>query len=108
LDEGAKQTIELIALFAGRKAYSLSGALATGALTVKLTPREREALQWIAAGKTSWEASMILRLSEKAIDKIIASAMIKLNVVTRAQAVASAIRVGGSRVVNPLLNFSSS
>jgi LuxR family transcriptional regulator, quorum-sensing system regulator BjaR1 len=94
LDEATKQLVELIALFAGRKAYALSGASAAGTRTVKLTPREREALQWIAAGKTSWEASMILRVSEKAIDKIIASAMVKLNAVTRAQAVANAIRAG--------------
>jgi DNA-binding CsgD family transcriptional regulator len=91
-DEETKEV--LIALFAGRKAYALSAALAAGTQAVKLTPREREALQWIAAGKTSWEASMILRVSEKAIDKIIASAVVKLNAVTRAQSVANAIRAG--------------
>jgi DNA-binding CsgD family transcriptional regulator len=37
---------------------------------------------------------MILKVSGKAIGKIIASAMAKLNAVTRAQAVANAIRVG--------------
>jgi LuxR family transcriptional regulator, quorum-sensing system regulator BjaR1 len=94
LDERTKQAIELIALFAGRKAYALSGALAGGAWTVKRTPRKREALEWIAAAKTSWEVSMILKVSGKAIDKIIASAMVKLNAVTRAQAVANAIRAG--------------
>jgi LuxR family transcriptional regulator, quorum-sensing system regulator BjaR1 len=93
-DGGAKRAIELIALYAARKAYSLSGGSAAGTRTVNLTSREREALKWIAAGKTSWEVSMILRLSEKAIDKIIANAMIKLDAVTRAQAVASAIRAG--------------
>jgi DNA-binding CsgD family transcriptional regulator len=91
-DEETKEV--LIALFAGRKAYALSAILAAGTQAVKLTPREREALQWIAAGKTSWEASMILRVSEKAIDKIIASAVVKLNAVTRAQSVANAIRAG--------------
>ena len=94
LGEGTKQAAELMVLFAGRKAYSLSGAATVGAQTVNLTSREREALKWIAAGKTSWEVSVILRLSEKAIDKIIASAMVKLDAVTRAQAVVNAIRVG--------------
>lgn len=93
LDEDAKRAAEIIALFAARKAYALSG-IPGNARTANLTPREREALQWIAAGKTSWEASVILRVSEKAIDKIIASAMVKLDAVTRAQAVANAIRVG--------------
>jgi hypothetical protein len=51
VDEETKE--DLIALFAGRKANALSGALAAGTQAVKLTPREREALQWIAAGKTS-------------------------------------------------------
>jgi len=94
VDGGTKQATELIALFAARKAYALSGASSVGIRTVNLTSRERDALKWIAAGKTSWEASMILRLSEKAIDKIIAGAMIKLNAVTRAQAVVNAIRAG--------------
>jgi LuxR family transcriptional regulator, quorum-sensing system regulator BjaR1 len=93
LDEGAKQATELIALFAGRKAYALSGALSVG-ISVQLTLREREVLQWIAAGKTSWEVGVILKVSEKAVDKMIASAMVKLDAVTRAQAVANAIRTG--------------
>ena len=94
LDEDAKQAIELIALFAASKAHSLSRPLGIGAHASKLTPREREALQWISVGKTSWEISMISGLSERAINKIIAGAMIKLNALTRAQAVVNAIRLG--------------
>lgn len=94
LDEDAKQSIELIALFAASKAHALSRPLDIGPRTSKLTPHEREVLQWISAGKTSWEISMISGLSERAINKIIAGAMIKLDAVTRAQAIVNAIRVG--------------
>lgn len=51
-------------------------------------------LRWISAGKTSWEISVISGLSERAINKIIGEAMIKLDAVTRAQAVVEAIRLG--------------
>jgi LuxR family transcriptional regulator, quorum-sensing system regulator BjaR1 len=94
LDEEANRAVELIALFAASKAHALSRPSDIGARTSKLTPREREVLQWISAGKTSWEISMISGLSERAINKIIADAMIKLDAVTRAQAVVNAIRDG--------------
>jgi|KBSSwiStaDraftv2_1062776.scaffolds.fasta_scaffold447665_1 DNA-binding CsgD family transcriptional regulator len=95
LDEDTYQATELIALFAASKAHALSHhPLDIGTRTSTLTPREREVLQWISAGKTSWEISMISGLSERAIDRTITAAMIKLNAVTRAQAVVNAIRIG--------------
>ena len=51
-------------------------------------------LQWISAGKTSWEIGSISGRSERAINKIIGDAMLKLNAVTRTQAVVNAIRTG--------------
>ncbi len=94
LDQDAIQAVELIALFAASKARALSCPLEGGPRTSKLTPREREVLQWISAGKTSWEIGAISGLSERAINKIIAEAMIKLDAVTRTQAVVTAIRIG--------------
>jgi DNA-binding CsgD family transcriptional regulator len=94
LDEDEYQATELIALFAASKAHALSRPLEIDARKSKLTPREREVLQWISAGKTSWEISMISRLSERAIDRTINRAMIKLEAVTRTQAVVNAIRIG--------------
>jgi DNA-binding CsgD family transcriptional regulator len=94
LNKDAKLAIELIALFAASKAHALSRPLDIGVRTTKLTPREREVLQWISAGKTSWEISMISGSRERAIDKIIAGAMIKLDAITRTQAVVNAIRLG--------------
>jgi len=95
LDEDAYRVTELTALFAASKAHALSRhPLDIGTRTGTLTPREREVLQWISAGKTSWEISMISGLSERAIDRTITAAMIKLSAVTRAQAVVNAIRIG--------------
>jgi len=59
-----------------------------------LSPRERECLQWTAAGKTSWEISAILHLSQNTTDGYIASATRKLGAANRTQAVAVGIRRG--------------
>jgi LuxR family quorum sensing-dependent transcriptional regulator len=56
-----------------------------------LTPRERECLQWVAAGKTDWEISQILNISEQTAHGYVQSALIKLDARTRAQAVAVAL-----------------
>jgi len=59
-----------------------------------LTERQREIMHWIAAGKTTWDVGIILNLSVNTVNKTIANAMERLNVATRAQAVAEAIRRG--------------
>jgi LuxR family quorum sensing-dependent transcriptional regulator len=92
LNNDAKLTVELVALFAASKARALCRPF--GVRPTKLTLREREVLQWISAGKTSWEISAISGTSERGIDKIIAGAMIKLDAMTRTQAVVNAIRLG--------------
>jgi LuxR family transcriptional regulator, quorum-sensing system regulator BjaR1 len=56
-----------------------------------LTPRERECLQWVAAGKTDWEISQILSISEQTVHGYVQNAMTKLSARTRAQAVATAM-----------------
>jgi LuxR family transcriptional regulator, quorum-sensing system regulator BjaR1 len=57
----------------------------------KLTPRERECLTWVAAGKTAWEISQILNIAEQTVHEYVRNAMNKLHATTRAQAVAAAI-----------------
>lgn len=56
-----------------------------------LTPRERECLQWVAAGKTDWEISQILNISEQTAHGYVQNALSKLGARTRAQAVAQAL-----------------
>jgi LuxR family quorum sensing-dependent transcriptional regulator len=60
----------------------------------KLTKREVECLRWAASGKTEWEISCILHVSEHTADKHLANAHRKLGAANRAQAVANAIRWG--------------
>lgn len=62
--------------------------------TVHLTAREAEVLRWAAEGKSEWEISVILGISEHTADKHLANAARKLSASTRVQAVASAIRIG--------------
>ena len=61
---------------------------------VTLTPRERECLQWAAVGKSEWEISQILGISEHTSEKHLLNAKLKLRAVNRVQAVAEAIRRG--------------
>lgn len=53
-----------------------------------LTQREIEVLNWIKDGKTSWEISVILKISERCVNSHINNAKATLNSVTRTQAVA--------------------
>ncbi|MDH4440902.1 MAG: helix-turn-helix domain-containing protein [Rhizobium sp.] len=59
-----------------------------------LTRRESETLAWIAAGKSYWEAAIILGISERTVRYFMANARHKLDVVNNAQAVAEAVWQG--------------
>jgi LuxR family quorum sensing-dependent transcriptional regulator len=62
--------------------------------TPRLTPREAECLQWIACGKSDWEISDRLSVSERTVRFHLQSAKRKFGVRTRAHAVALAILAG--------------
>ncbi len=55
-----------------------------------LTPRQRQCLQWVRAGKSSWEIGEILKLSEHTINEHLEAARKRLNVHTTTQAVIEA------------------
>ena len=59
-----------------------------------LTNRETEVLNWIKEGKSSWEISMILKCSKRAVDFHVVNIKRKLNVASRAQAVAICLHHG--------------
>ncbi|MGA2191847.1 MAG: autoinducer binding domain-containing protein [Nitrospirota bacterium] len=61
---------------------------------VFLTPREKEVLKWLSLGKTSWDVSVILGISEKTINFHVSSLMQKLDAVSRTHAVAIAFQLG--------------
>ncbi len=93
-DPSARHALEIIAYFAKAKARTLLAIKDAPPLLKTLTGREREVLKWIAVGKTSWDVGALTGVSERSVNKIIASAMKKLNAVSRTQAVVNAIRVG--------------
>lgn len=61
---------------------------------VRLTDREKQCLLWSAEGKTTWETSHILGVSERTVVFHLQNAVSKLNAVSRQQAVARAVSLG--------------
>lgn len=59
-----------------------------------LTPRKREILTWVAAGKSSWEIGEILNISQRTVEWHVHQTMLELDVSSRAQAVVLAVREG--------------
>ena len=58
------------------------------------SPREKEVLNWVKVGKTTWEISMILSISERTVKFHIQNILRKVHATTRAQAVATSIENG--------------
>ena len=73
--------------------HQLVGISKTDAIP-NLTPRERECLTWVAAGKTAWEIGQILKLAETTVVFYSENAKKKLEAKTMPQAVARAISLG--------------
>lgn len=62
--------------------------------TPRLSERECEVLRWSAVGKTSWEISMILRISERTVNFHLQQVSRKLGVKGRRAACARAVALG--------------
>ena len=86
--------ISLVATYAVGRAMQLLSDTDRVIDHIELTPRERECLRWAAAGKSEWEISQILGISEHTSEKHLLNAKFKLGAVNRVQAVAEAIRRG--------------
>jgi LuxR family quorum sensing-dependent transcriptional regulator len=80
--------------------YALSRALQFGygernaERRIRLTARETECIRWAAVGKSEWEISQILGISEHTSEKHLLNAKAKLGATNRTHAVAEAIRLG--------------
>ena len=59
-----------------------------------LSMREKEVLKWLKMGKSSWDISVILDISERTVNFHITNIMNKLDAMTRTQAVAICIEKG--------------
>jgi DNA-binding CsgD family transcriptional regulator len=61
---------------------------------IVLSKREKEVLNWLKLGKSSWDISVILGISERTVNFHVYKIMQKLKTVNRPQAVATAIHLG--------------
>jgi DNA-binding CsgD family transcriptional regulator len=61
---------------------------------ISLSAREKEILDWLKRGKSSWDISVILGISERTVNYHVYNIMQKLEAVNRPQAVAAAARLG--------------
>lgn len=59
-----------------------------------LSRKQGEVLQWIHLGKTNWEISKILGITEDTVKYHVNQAMQRLNTKTRAQAIGRALEIG--------------
>ena len=94
LESRARRAVYMLSLYAHARAVSLLDCTDGVGPRRELTLREREVLQWIAVGKSSWDVSVILGISERTVNWLISRAGRKLNAVNRTHAVVNAIRAG--------------
>lgn len=59
-----------------------------------LTRREKEVLKWCASGKSHWEISMLMSISERTVKFHMSNIFKKFNVTNKAQAVARFVSLG--------------
>jgi DNA-binding CsgD family transcriptional regulator len=74
--------------------FRVSGNKQTGTGRVHLSSREKEVLDWLKQGKSSWDTSVILGISERTVNFHVCNIMRKLGATNRPQALAVATRLG--------------
>lgn len=75
---------QMLALYIHQAVLRLEGRVVE---QMRLSPRERECLQWAAEGKTAWETAVILGLSERTVRCYLEGARYKLGAANNTQAV---------------------
>ncbi|QRE77404.1 LuxR family transcriptional regulator [Methylobacterium aquaticum] len=99
LSDEARAGLHLLAIYAHLASRSFGPAAPArptrrpGGLA-RCTRREIECIKWAAAGKTGWETSEILSLSQRTVEDYLRNAARKLGAVNRVQLVAQAMREG--------------
>ncbi len=90
----ARAELQFAGIYAHAKARSLRPRRSKSSQSPGLSPRERECLHWVAAGKSDWAIAAILSISHSTAHQMVEQAKRKLGVPTRVQAVVEAIRRG--------------
>jgi LuxR family quorum sensing-dependent transcriptional regulator len=95
IPERHRRALHVVAIFAHTKIRDIRKA-GSGSRSdprkVHLSGREIECLRWAAAGKTAWETSEILDLSEQTVVQYVKSATRKLGAQNKGYAIAEAMR----------------
>jgi LuxR family quorum sensing-dependent transcriptional regulator len=94
LTDNDRRALHLIAIYANNKVQDLLGPRPANLTVPKLSPREAEVLRWCATGMSSQDIADKLKIAYTTVDTHITRACMKLDVGTRTQAVAVAIRAG--------------
>jgi LuxR family quorum sensing-dependent transcriptional regulator len=90
-DARVLRAVHLIGLYAYSKIFDLANPQRDETEEF-LSVGERDVLTWIAAGKSTWEVSSILKISENTVEWRLKQAFRKLNAVSRTQAVVAALK----------------
>lgn len=90
--------IHLVAIYAHARLKDFLGEPDKACPVVRLTPRQRECLHWVAAGKSAWAIGEILGISESTVHATLENAKRRLGVATRTQAVLRAVMTGQVRI----------
>jgi LuxR family quorum sensing-dependent transcriptional regulator len=96
IDPGTKTALLLASAYCGTKLAQLRHG--QPCVATPLSDRERECLCWVACGKTDWDISEILGVSQQTVHKHVSNALRKLGASTRAHAVAVAL---SARILSP-------
>jgi LuxR family quorum sensing-dependent transcriptional regulator len=96
LNSRSRPALHLMAMYGFERIRHLLDS--TPAPAVRLTGREREAINWAAMGKSAWEIGEILHITQRTAEEHLATAARKLGAVNRTHAVAIAI---SRNIINP-------
>ena len=92
--ERSSRTEEILEIVIPHFHQALSRARNAPTNASPLTPKETEVLKWLRQGKSTWDISVILTISERTVKFHVANILQKLDATTRAHAVAIAIEKG--------------
>ena len=94
ISDDDRMRLHLAAIYTHAVVRKLSGLRNDSSNSPSFSRRERECLQWYAAGKSEWEIGEILSISEKTANTYLERAKQKFGVATRKQAIVAALRTG--------------
>ncbi len=99
LGAGVRTAVHVMSIWTYNRFSAISRPLLPAAEKL-LTPREREALRWVSAGKSHWDISEILNISARTARFHVVNAVHKLKAANRSAAVVEAVKRGEISIIN--------